>query len=305
MNNTYVELTFDEALTLYLDKCRELQVTPDQPSAHLSYCFYGVWTLRNTKGVLAEVFLNRCVHVSGPTSRESERRCFVDNTIHECCERLAGEQLLWDRSIIKTIRHEIERSFGRKRIMGSSDFYRMKTKQFDFGKRWRNEIKPLLDDPEVKHVLNLSLRLFDPDYEEGDPPWTVGRGVLNGQRAREGSLSWYQPWGRCHLIAPFSWALGMKLIPHLQWSILSGELHTVAIGYDESSEEPDWVFDILLFKTLSADESVTFVKSRDWTLHFSLADYYASFFDCEQTRQQIRECEHLNRMCKNTSTTKP
>jgi len=107
------------------------------------------------------------------------------------------------------------------------------------------------------------------------------------------------------LIAPFSWALGMKLFPHLQWSILSGELHTVAVGYEESSDEPDWVFDILLFKKLSADESITFVKSREWTLHFSLADYYASFFDCEQTRQQIRECEHLNGMCKNTLTTKP
>jgi len=197
MTNNDADLTFDEAVAIYLGDCRYSQVVPDQPSEHLSDCFYSVWTLRNTNGVLAEVFLDRCVLIFGRTSRESERRSFVDNTIHECCEKLAGEQLQWNRSMIKTIRHEVEQRFGDKRIMRSSEFYPMKTQQFDFGKCWRKKIKPLLDNPEVKHVLNLSLRLFDPEYEEGDPPWASGRGVLNGQRAREGSLSWYQPWGRC------------------------------------------------------------------------------------------------------------
>jgi hypothetical protein len=109
------------------------------------------------------------------------------------------------------------------------------------------------------------MKLLDLNYEDGDPPWLLGRGPLNGQRARFGCLSWYQPWGRCHHIAPFCWALGPKIYPGLNWGFLCGELHTVVIGFEEDWQKPQWVMDILLFKEKMAQQSIDFVKSRDWS----------------------------------------
>ena len=177
------------------------------------------------------------------------------------------------------------------------------TTQFNFARRWKKDIRPMLDDPDVLGCLTLGMTLLDPSYQQGDPPWLLGRGPLNGQRARNGCLSWYQPWGRCHYIAPFSWALGMRLFPQMRWSFLSGELHTVVIGFEESPEVPEWVFDILLFKDHSADESLTFVKSRTWALYDSLPDYIASFCDCEQAKRELRQSEVLNGLCRNTANT--
>lgn len=127
--------------------------------------------------------------------------------------------------------------------------------------------------------------LYDIDYAKGDPPWLCGRGQWNGQRVREGCLSWYQPWGRCHHIAPFCWALGHKLFPDLEWGFVSGEWHTVVIGWPDDTERPEWVMDILQFREWSAHESLDFAKQREWKFHRSLASYAASFF-------QDREAAH-------------
>lgn len=153
-----------------------------------------------------------------------------------------------------------------------------KPKQYNFARHWRRKIAPHLDDPGVVKTLTLGLKLYDKSYNEGDPPWLVGRGPLNGQRAREGCLSWYQPWGRCHHIAPFSWVLGHTLYPDLKWGFLSGQLHTVVIGWSDSWEEPEWVMDILLFREMNAVGSIDFVKKREWKFHDSLPRYLASFF---------------------------
>lgn len=59
--------------------------------------------------------------------------------------------------------------------------------QFDFGRKWRKKISPMLNESEVKAALNTG-----DDYKPGNPPWLHGRGPLNGQRAREGCLSWHE-----------------------------------------------------------------------------------------------------------------
>ena len=123
----------------------------------------------------------------------------------------------------------------------------MKTpRQFDFGRKWKKKIRPLLDHPDVVKALTGGLMLGDPNYREGDPPWEYGRGPLNGQRATPGCLSWYQPRGMCHYIAPFSWKLGTLLFPEREWGFITSDHHTVVIGYAGNWEEPEWVMDILL-----------------------------------------------------------
>ena len=160
-------------------------------------------------------------------------------------------------------------------------------RQFDFARNWRKRIAPLLNDREVKTVLTFGLLQYDPNYREGDPPWLIGSGPANGQRAKEGCLSWYQPWKRCHYIAPFSWALGRRLFPNLQWGFITGDYHTVVIGWSYDWENPDWVMDILLFRQKSAEKSLQLAKAKRWDFHPSMAEYAASFCDNPEAAVEI------------------
>jgi hypothetical protein len=75
----------------------------------------------------------------------------------------------------------------------------------------------------------------------------------------KGKLSWYQPVGRCHWIAFFSCAVGAVVYPHLRWDIVTGDLHTVAVGYDAAGDAAV-VMDILLFDRISAEESLRLAR---------------------------------------------
>lgn len=150
-------------------------------------------------------------------------------------------------------------------------------KQFDFARNWRRRISPLLGNPDVVRSLTTGMLLQGDGYEPGNPPWLHGRGPINGQRVKEGCLSWYQPWGCCHYIAPFGRAIGKELYPDLQWGFITSDAHTVAIGYDDQWEQPEWVMDILLFRKNTAEESLHFAKSHGWKFYRSLRQYAASF----------------------------
>lgn len=150
-------------------------------------------------------------------------------------------------------------------------------KQFDFSRNWRKQIAPILEKPAVNRALTLGLRLYDGSYERGDPPWLCGWGPLNGQRARRGCLSWHQPLGRCHHIAPFCWAIGRELHPELRWGFVSGDRHTVVVGYQDDWQEPELVMDILLFRRKSGQESLDWAMSAGGRFYDSLARYAASF----------------------------
>jgi hypothetical protein len=150
-------------------------------------------------------------------------------------------------------------------------------RQFDFARNWRRRIAPVLDRPAVVTALHLGMGLLDLRYRPGDPPWLLGRGPENGQRAREGCLSWYQPWGRCHHIAPFSWAVGRELFPDLRWGFVSGDRHTVVVGYRDEWERPERVLDILLFRTLAGGQSLGLALDHGGRFYPDLARYAASF----------------------------
>lgn len=169
------------------------------------------------------------------------------------------------------------------------------TAQFNFARHWRTKIVPYLNDPIINMVLGLGLKLGDPSYQPGDPPWLFGRGPINGQRAKPGCLSWYQPWGRCHSIAPFCWAIGTRLFPQLRWGFISCEAHTIVIGYETDWRQPRWVMDILLFKTFTADKSLAMAQREGTNFYDSLGRYVASFFDQpEQVYEQWQAASSIN-----------
>lgn len=128
--------------------------------------------------------------------------------------------------------------------------------QFNWSRRW-GEVEPHLKDKEVRFWTTFGCRLLDKDWTEEDGPHWVGRGSINGQRVYKGKLSWYQPWGRCHWIAPFSWAIGKKLYPQLNWGFYTSDRHTIAVGFDGLA--PEICMDILLFKTNDASDSLCLV----------------------------------------------
>ena len=154
-------------------------------------------------------------------------------------------------------------------------------KQFNFARNWKAKIAPLLKEPDVDSALNLGMTLLSPQYKSGDPPWFFGRGPINGQRARKGCLSWYQPWGRCYWIAPFAYALAKHLFPDLRWGILAGDLHSIVIGYSDCWRSPEMVFDILLHRKMSADDSINHVR-RNARFFRCLKGYAYWLFDESQ-----------------------
>jgi hypothetical protein len=144
----------------------------------------------------------------------------------------------------------------------------------------------------VVRALTFGMKLLDINYEVGDPPWRFGRGPWNGQRARQGCLSWYQPWGRCHYIAPFCWALGKKLYAELEWGFIAGKYHTVVVGWLGDWQEPEWVMDILNFRNMTVDESLELATCKKWSFHPSLARYAASFCSDPESAFEVY-CEHF------------
>jgi len=150
--------------------------------------------------------------------------------------------------------------------------------QFNFARQWTKKIAPLLADRDVIDALNFGMTLYDDNYREGHPPYNIGSIPSWGRRPRKGRLSWYQPWNRCHFIAPFCWALGMKLYPDRKWGFISGEKHSVAIGWWNQWKQPDILMDILLFREYTAQQSLDFAKSGNWKFYPDLSRYGASFF---------------------------
>lgn len=127
--------------------------------------------------------------------------------------------------------------------------------QFNFKEHWE-EIKPHLNSKSVFFALEVGMKILNPKREIGEPPWLEG-GVGDGQEGVPGELSFYQPLGRCHWIAPFAWAIGKKLYPDLLWGFLTSQSHTVAVGLVDG--EMKVVMDILNFDRMTAEESIELV----------------------------------------------
>jgi hypothetical protein len=154
----------------------------------------------------------------------------------------------------------------------------VKAKQFDFGRNWKNRIRPLLDKPVVRNALDVGMKLQHNRYAPGDPPWQHGRGPWNGQKAKKGCLSWYQPWGSGHSIAPFSWAIGKELYPDLHWGFITSNSYTIAVGYADDWKKPEWVLDILHFRSNTAQQSIDSALEDDGSFCGSMFNYMADFY---------------------------
>jgi hypothetical protein len=129
--------------------------------------------------------------------------------------------------------------------------------QFDWRRHWSKKVAPHLDKEIVQAALDYGMRLLDPEWQRGDPPFLLGGIPLFRSRSRvvTGTLTWYQVWNRCHFIAFFSMAVGVLNYPHLDWRFVSCDRHTVPVGYGPDGE-PSVVMDILLFDRKTAEESI-------------------------------------------------
>lgn len=127
--------------------------------------------------------------------------------------------------------------------------------QFNWRRHWSKKVVPNLDKELVQASLDFGMRMLDPQWKRGDPPYLLGAISLDGGRVIPGKLSWYQPWNRCHWIAFFSMAIGVLNYPDLEWRFISGYLHTVPVGFGADGQ-PKVVMDILLFEIMEAEESI-------------------------------------------------
>jgi hypothetical protein len=103
------------------------------------------------------------------------------------------------------------------------------------------------------------MKMLDPNWRRGNPPCFLGAIPSWRTRIVPGKLSWYRPYGRCHWIAFFSMAVGVINYPNLDWRFVTGDLHTIPVGYDEN-RRPRVVMDILLFDSISAEESIALAQ---------------------------------------------
>ena len=56
-------------------------------------------------------------------------------------------------------------------------------------------------------------------------------------------------------------AIGVPNHPNLDWRFVSGDRHTVPVGYDADGN-PKVVMDILLFDSMTAEESIAFASGN-------------------------------------------
>ena len=131
--------------------------------------------------------------------------------------------------------------------------------QFNWQRHWKKKVEPHLNNPAVQAALDLGMKLYDRNWQSGDPPYLIG-GIGPG-RIVKGKLSWYQPLHRCHYIAFFSMAIGAVIYPSLVWKFVSGDFHTVPVGCDADGN-PRVVMDILSFDSMSGEDSIALAEKQ-------------------------------------------
>ena len=136
--------------------------------------------------------------------------------------------------------------------------------QFNWRRHWIKKVEPHLKHELVQTALDIGMGLVNSAWKRGDPPYRCG--AVTSGRVVEGKLTWYQPRGLCHWIAFFSMAIGVMNYPDLDWRFVSGELHTVPVGFDAAGK-PRVVMDILLFDRRTSEESIAFTQQSPihWT----------------------------------------
>jgi hypothetical protein len=168
-----------------------------------------------------------------------------------------------DKSITRTRRRKNHREPGQLSNRPGKKKANPKTVQFNWRRHWSNKVAPHLQKELVQVALDVGMMLLDSTWRRGDAPFLLGSIPLERTRIVKGKLSWYRPFNRCHWIAFFSMAIGVLNYPNLDWRFVSGDRHTVPVGYDADGNSKV-VMDILLFDSMTAEESITFAsRNRD------------------------------------------
>src|SRR4051794_2051642 len=103
--------------------------------------------------------------------------------------------------------------------------------QFNWRRHWKKKVVPLLQHELVQEALDLGMGFGEENWKRGDAPHKVGTISDRVRPILPGTLAWYQPFHCCHFIAFFSMAIGAFLYPELDWRFLSGDCHTIPVGY--------------------------------------------------------------------------
>jgi hypothetical protein len=168
------------------------------------------------------------------------------------------------------------------KMMGTQGRRRSRPIQFNWRRNWKKRVEPLLGNPLVQGALDLGMGILDPNWRRGDPPHLLGRLDPGVGRIVEGKLSWYRPHGRCHWIVFFSYIIGLLNYPSLRWEIVSGDLHTIAVGYDANGD-PNMVMDILLFDCMTGEDSIRHAgMTVEGSPETNMAEGYELFVDSMQ-----------------------
>ena len=156
--------------------------------------------------------------------------------------------------------------------MLNQDIIEHEPKVFNFRRHWAKKCKPHLfkaivvsaldygmHDIQYNRIIDFEKKGFNTDFvprwDEVKEPWKMTRLDL-GRRPKLHSVNWYRPYGFCWGIAPFCMELGRCIYPELEWEIITGDDHAVAVGFKD--DKPYMIFDILNFDTMSAREILDF-----------------------------------------------
>ena len=149
---------------------------------------------------------------------------------------------------------------------------------FNFREHWSNKVKPILNDMEVQQALNEGMSKYVKQlnrynklegidsravWRDGGCPFLYAdlSQIAPHQRIqpKAGSLEFYQPFGKCHWIAPFSLVLAQKIYPHDKW-LIQKDLRQHSTVTNKSRTI---VFDILLFeRNYTAREALVFAGDK-------------------------------------------
>jgi len=158
-------------------------------------------------------------------------------------------------------------------------------KVFNFRKHWSKKVKPYLFHKDVQYALDIGMeelmeswrleaKISDEDLEKdeyikyrftwtkGSPPYhkTSSDYWCYHRKPLKHSVGWYQCRHCCHWICYFCIELGKKIYPQLDWYIVSGRRHSVAVGF--KYDQPYMIFDILNFEDMSAENILDFADKK-------------------------------------------
>jgi hypothetical protein len=135
--------------------------------------------------------------------------------------------------------------------------------------------RPHLDNELVWQSLDFGMKLLDPEYRRGFPPYMLGK--VTGENHLLGQLGWYQARDNPMHVALFAMAVGVLNRPDLDWRFVCGDSHTVPVGYSPEGHAL-LLMDLLRFEELPAAQSLELARQKgtDETLGF-WGDVYENY----------------------------